>query len=77
MTATAVFDPADQPITYLIQFSNPGAADSKHLLVFEETPNPALTTGQQNELEVPDMAVVALGQWMRRDRAPSLRSTPR
>ena len=72
MTATAVFDPADQPTAYLIQFSNPGAVGSKHLLVFEETPNPVLNTGQQNELEFSNMAAVALGQWMRRDGGPSL-----
>ena len=75
MTATAVSDPADpqgQPAAYLIQFSNPGAVGSQHLLVFEETPNPVLATGQQNELRFPNMAAVALGQWMRRDGAPSL-----
>jgi hypothetical protein len=61
-----------EPTGYLIQFPNLGAVGSKHLLVFKETPNPVLTTGQQNELEVPNMAAVALGQWMRRDGGPSL-----
>jgi len=63
--------PSD-PTGYLIQFPNLGAVGSKHLLVFKETPNPVLTTGQQNELEFPNMAAVALGQWMRQDGGPSL-----
>ena len=61
-----------EPTSYLIQFSNLGAVGSKHLLVFKETPNPVLTTGRLNELEIPNMAAVALGQWMRRDGGPSL-----
>jgi len=64
-----------EPTAYLIQFPNLGAVGSRHLLVFEETPNPVLTTGQQNELQFPNMAAVALGQWMRRDGAPSLQLT--
>ncbi len=61
-----------EPTAYLIQFPNLGAVGSKHLLVFKETPNPVFTTGRQNELEFPNMAAVALGQWMRRDGGPSL-----
>jgi len=75
MTATPDVDPAapqGEPTSYLMQFSNPGAVGSKHLLVFEETPNPVFTTGQLNELELPNMAAVALGQWMRQDGGPGL-----
>ena len=60
------------PTGFLIQFPNLGAVGSKHLLVFAETPNPVLTTGGQNELEFPNMAAVALGQWTHRDGGPSL-----
>lgn len=61
-----------EPTGYLIQFPSLGAVGSTHLLVFDETPNPVLTTGQQNELQFPNVAAVALGQWMRRDGGPSL-----
>lgn len=64
--------PQSDPAAYLIQFPNLGAVGPKHLLVFDEGPNPVLTTGKQNELEFPNMAAVALGQWMRRDGGPSL-----
>ncbi len=37
------------------------------MLVFDEIPNPVLTTGQQNTLEFPNMAAITLGQRMRRD----------
>jgi hypothetical protein len=55
--------PSD-PTGYLIQFPNLGAVGSTHLLVFNETPNPVMTTGQQNELEFPNVAAVALAQWI-------------
>lgn len=61
-----------EPTGFLIQFPSLGAVGATHLLVFEETQNPVFTTGQQNELAFPNMAAVALGQWMRRDGGPSL-----
>ncbi len=72
-------DPQGQsmPTGYLIQFPSLGAVGPKHLLVFAEGANPILATGKQNELEFPNMAAVALGQWMRRDGGPSLQLNAR
>ena len=64
--------PQSNPAAYLIQFPSLGAVGPKHLLVFAEGANPVLSTGKQNELEFPNMAAIALGQWMRRDGGPSL-----
>lgn len=69
---TAAADPQGLPISYRIQFLNPGAPAPNHTLVFDEPPNPVFNTGRQNELEFVNVAAVALGQWMRRDGNPSL-----
>ena len=60
---------------YTIQFTDVGPMNLQHLLTFAEPPNPVYTTGQENELRFPNVAAVALGQWMRRNGDPSLQLT--
>ena len=64
----------DEPeaTAYTIQFSDVGPMNLQHLLTFAERPNPVLTTGRENELRFPNLAAIALGQWMRRNGDPSL-----
>ena len=67
-------DLSDEPeaTAYTIQFTDVGPMNLQHLLTFAERPNPVYTTGRENELRFPNVAAVALGQWMRRNGDPSL-----